>query len=100
MQSNAKQSKAERSNAKQFKAMHSNAKQCKVIQCKAKQCKTMQRKAMRSKAMQSNKIIKQLMLRLSFHCEQERQKQIYLAKARGEEHIGKQIKNNITEEKK
>ena len=31
---------------------------------------------------------------------QERQKQIYLAKARGEEHIGKQIKNNITEEKK
>tara|TARA_B100000767_G_scaffold248503_1_gene249452 strand:+ start:495 stop:1460 length:966 start_codon:yes stop_codon:yes gene_type:complete len=29
---------------------------------------------------------------------QERQKQIYLAKARGEEHIGKQIKNNITEE--
>jgi len=31
---------------------------------------------------------------------QERQKQIYLAKARGEEHIGKQVKNNITEEKK
>ena len=30
----------------------------------------------------------------------ERQKQIYLAKARGEEHIGKQVKNNITEEKK